>query len=102
MKLRKTIEVDVPIDYPWTVTPASSEFLVTSDGPSSVSEATDDPFALEFASDQVKESFSKLVLMEVMEQDTNLDKSVVNSLNRLDLWSTVDESPVIGTIKPKR
>ena len=84
MKLRKTIEVDVPIDSPWTVTPASSEFTVTLDE-TPVSQSTkDDSLILD------------LPVAEIHEDDRAISKSLSA------LWSNEDESPVIGTIKPKR
>lgn len=83
MKLRKMVGVDVPIDSPWNVTPASSEFTVTLDETPVYSSTKDDSLILNLPAAEVHED----------------DRSIVKSLS--SLWSTEDVSPVIGTIKPK-
>ncbi len=83
MKLRKMVETDVDIDTPMKVTPASSEFVVSLDN-------------YDLASSPSPDDLLILPAAEVMEDDRAIQKSLSS------LWSTEDESPVLGVISPKR
>lgn len=83
IKIRKTAVTDLLIDTPWNVAPASSEFMVRLDETPVHASNKDDSLLL------------NITAAEIHEDDRAIEKSLSC------LWSTEDESPVIGTIKPK-
>lgn len=83
MKLRKMIETEVEIGTHMKVTAASSEFVVTLDDYDRTSVPSSDDLLI-------------LPAAEFMEDDRAIHKSLST------LWSTEDESPVLGVISPKR
>lgn len=83
IKIRKSAVTDLLIDTPWNVAPASSEFMVTLDETPVHASNKDDSLLL------------NIHVAEIHEDSKAIEKSLSC------LWSTEDESPILGIIKPK-